>query len=101
MYAIVNYALNCPIVKTTYFSLLKLLEALYDMPEGILVFSHMQTDNIDYHQEIKSQLLEKMLHCHIEALSKFFESTEAMGTNAFSRRRLQEFMAAEKNPVQI
>jgi hypothetical protein len=49
MYAIVNYALNCPIVKTTYFSLLKLLEALYDMPEGILVFSHMQTDNIDYH----------------------------------------------------
>ena len=41
MYGIINYALNCPIVKTTYFSLLKLLETLYDMPEGILVFSHM------------------------------------------------------------
>lgn len=101
MYGIINYALNCPIVKTTYFTLLKLLETLYDMPEGILVFSHMQKDNINYHQEIRSQLLEKMLHCHIEALTKFYESTEAMGTNAYSHKRLQEYMQVERNPVQI
>ena len=89
-YSHIHFALNCPINKNTYYSLLKLLEQLYTIPEDLLVFNFMQKEKIDYHREIRSQILEKMIQCHIEAVAHFYPSNEDSGLNGYSWKRFNE-----------
>ena len=63
---------------------------LCQLPKDLLIFNYHQKEQLDYHSEIKSQLIERMLKCFEHAVCDFYPANEASGINAYSRKIHQE-----------